>query len=329
MNQISDRIDEVFDKLGIEYEVLHNALKFSCPIHGSDSKSAYAYFGNDIYPPNWKCYSNNCHERTGSGLISFLKTVLKKDYKECIEWLKDLDIQPDIINSVTRFNQTAKIINHKRHVPKYKISLSELDYTKPRFYLERGFKEETLKHFGISYCRNRKNPFFGYITVPIFNDDKKSIAGFIARNPNPKCLICKKYHKENDPCSHNGTKWKNTAGFRNNSYFYNLWNAKPYIEKYNEVILVESAADVWRFFEAGVYNVLGMFGTSITIDQKVILESLPIFNIKLFLDPDDAGRNASLNLKKYLERFYNVKIISYIKQPSECNINEIRNLFNV
>lgn len=329
MNQISDKLDKIFDKLGIEYETKHNCLKFSCPIHGSDSKSAYAYFGDETYPPNWKCYTNGCHEQIGSGLISFLKKVLKTDYNGCIEWLKNLDIYPDSINTVTKFNQTCKLITHKRHTPKYKISLTELDYVKPKFYLDRGFKEETLKHFGISYCNNRKNPFFGYITVPIFNDDKKSIAGFIGRNPNPKCLICGRYHKENDPCSKNGTKWKNTAGFHNNAYFYNLWNAKEHINKTKEVILVEGAADVWRLFEAGIYNVLGMFGTSITMDQKVILERLQILTVKLFLDNDDAGINAAIKLKKYLERFYTVKIIKYEKQPSECNSIEIRGLLNV
>lgn len=327
-HQISERIEDIFDKLGIDYTKNNNKINFSCPIHDSSSNSAYVYTDDSLYPPNWKCYSHNCHEEH-RGLVGLLMGILKVDYYGCIKWLSELNINPGPVNTGKKFIQSTKIITYKRYNPEYKISLSEINYIRPRFYIDRGFNENTLKHFGISYCNNRKNPFFGYITVPIFNDDKKSIAGFIARNPNPKCLICKKYHKENDPCSSNGTKWKNTAGFHNNAYFYNLWNAKPYIEKYNEVILVEGAADVWRFFEAGVYNVLGMFGTSITMDQKVILESLPILNIKLFLDPDDAGRNASINLKKYLERFYNVKIISYIKQPSECNVNEIRSLFNV
>lgn len=329
-HQISDKIEEIFDKLGIEYFVKNNGINFSCPIHDSTSNSAFIYTKSDTFPPNWKCYTNNCHEEVGSSLVNFLKAVLKTDYKGCVEWLSKLDIHPDSSEvNHNKFIQTSKLITHKRNCQKYKISLNELSYVKPKFYIERGFKEETLKHFGISYCNNRKNPFFGYITVPIFNDDKKSIAGFIGRNPNPKCLICKRYHKENDPCSKNGTKWKNTAGFRNNSYFYNLWNAKPYINKYKEVILVEGAADVWRLFEYGIYNVLGMFGTSITMDQKVILESLPILTIKLFLDNDEAGIESAKKLKKYLDRFYNVKIISCPKQPADCNQQELKEILGI
>lgn len=329
-HQISEKIEEIFDKLGIEYELRNNGLCFSCPIHGSNSNSAFVYTNSDLYPANWKCYTRNCHEELGSSLVSLLMGLLKIDYNECVQWLKDFNITKDNINNnVNKFNQTSKLITYKRNIPKYKISLNELEYVKPKFYLERGFSEETLKHFGISYCNNRKNQFFGYITVPIFNDDKESIAGFIARNPNPKCLICSKYHKENEPCSINGTKWKNTKGFHNNAFFYNLWNAKPYIEKFKEVILVEGAADVWRFFEAGIYNVLGMFGTSITTDQKVILESLPIFKIKLFLDNDEAGISSSEKLKKYLERFYNVDIISYSKQPADCNRQELQQIIGI
>jgi DNA primase len=326
--QISDKIEEIFDKLGIDYIVKNNGLNFSCPIHGSSSNSAFVYTDSDLYPPNWKCYTHNCHEEYGSSLIGLLKGLLKTDYQGCLDFLDNLNIKPNY-NQNNKLIQSSKIITYKRYKPQYKISLNEIEYVKPKFYLDRGFKESTLKHFGISYCNNRKNPFFGYITVPIFNDDKKSVAGFIARNPNPKCLICGKYHKENDPCSKNGTKWKNTKGFHNNSFFYNLWNAKEHINKNKEVILVEGAADVWRLFEAGIYNVLGMFGTSITMDQKVILETLQILTIKLFLDNDEAGINAALKLKKYLERFYTVKIIKYKKQPSECNDNEIRSLLNV
>lgn len=327
--QISDKIEIIFDKLGIDYEVKENGLCFSCPIHGSSSNSAFVYNQSDIYPPNWKCYTKNCHEEYGASLIGLLKGLLKTDYQGCVEWLKDLNIKPGEFNKNNSFVKSSKIITYQRYQPQYKIPISEIQYVKPKFYLQRGFKESTLKHFGISYCNIRNSPFFGYITVPIFNDDKKSIAGFIGRNPNPKCLICGKYHKENDPCSKNGIKWKNTKGFHNNSFFYNLWNAKDYIKKTKEVILVEGAADVWRLFEAGIYNVLGMFGTSITMDQKVILETLPILTIKLFLDNDEAGKLASIKLKKYLERFYKVEIINYLKQPSDCSTTEILNLLKV
>jgi len=325
-HQISEKIEDIFDKLGIDYTKNNDRINFSCPIHGSSSNSAYVYTDDSLYPPNWKCYSHNCHEEH-RGLVGLLMGILKVDYQGCIKWLSEFDINPSQVNTGKKFIQSTKIITHKRLNPEYKISLNKIDYIKPKFYLDRGFKENTLKHFGISYCNNRKNPFFGYITVPIFNDDKKSIAGFIARNPNPKCLICHRYHKENDPCSSNGTKWKNTAGFHNNAYFYNLWNAKPYIEKFNEVILTEGPADTWKMYESGIYNCLSMFGTSITMDQKVILESLPIINIKLFLDPDEAGKTSSIKLKNYLDRFYNVEIINYNKQPSECSKEELQKIF--
>ena len=169
--------------------------------------------------------------------------------------------------------------------------------------------------------------FYNHIVIPIFNDDGFSVAGFIARNPSPKCIICEQYHQESDPCLKGQSKWKNTKGFHNNSFLYNFWNAKKYIEKTNEVILVEGPADVWRLHENCIYNSLAMFGTSLTSDQKIILENLPITKVKIFLDPDEPGILASKILQKYLERFYTIEVIEYLKQPSDCNEEDIKNIF--
>jgi DNA primase len=325
--KIADKIDMILDSLNVEYEESGKEIRMACPIHGGSDKNACIYISND-YEPNWKCYSHNCHENN-YGLINLLMGILNKNFKETIEWLDKFDIKYEPLSKDRKISKTLNILTKQRrktdfHIP---ISLLQQYSDNVEFYINRGFKPETLSKFNIKVCKNRKDYLFGHVVVPVFNDDGKSIAGLIARNPNPKCLICDRFHKENEPCSENGTKWKNTKGFTNNSFLYNIWNAKQSIETTKEVILVESAADVWRMYEGGIYNVLGMFGTSLSEDQKLILETLPILKINLFLDPDEPGKESAQRLKNYLDRFYNVKIIDYQKQPADCTPEELKTIF--
>lgn len=324
--QIANNIENILDAIGIDYYENNGQYRFSCPIHGGNHKNACIYI-TDGYEPNWKCYSKNCHEGNAS-LVAFLMKTLNISYHDLKDWLKKFNIKEETYSSSRKFVKSAAILTKKREVSNFKISLTELKKFRdnPSFYINRGFKPSTLDNFKVKYCANRKDPFFSYVIVPVFNDDGKSIAGLIGRSTNPQCPICEKYHKPNDPCSKNGMKWKNTKGFKNNAFFYNLWNAKEYIKENNEVILVESAADVWRMYEAGIYNVLGMFGTSLSVNQKIILESLPILKIVLFLDPDEAGKQATIRLGKYLERFYTVEIINNEKQPADCQPEELRKI---
>lgn len=327
MNQeIANNIEAILDELGIDYTERNGQYRLPCPVHGGKGKNCSIYV-TDKFEPNWRCWSYNCHSENSS-LMNFIMLTLNKNFKETKEWLKKFGVNGNYKKIDKTFTKTINIILQQRKKSQFKIPIQEVKKYKDSvdFYINRGFNKKTLKKFGVKYCQERKNFLNGYIIVPVLNDDGKSIAGFIGRSPNPKCLICEKYHKPNDPCSKNGAKWKNTYGFNNNSFLYNLWNAKKFIEKTNEVILVEGSSDVWRFYEAGIYNVLGMFGTSLSVDQKIILESLPLIKIKLFLDPDKAGVQATKILEKSLSRFYTVEVINYKKQPSECSAQELRGI---
>lgn len=324
--QIASNIEAILDELDIEYTSQGSQLRFACPIHGGKGKNASIYITDD-YEPNWKCWSYNCHSEHSS-LTSFCMKVLDTDYKGLLEWLNKFDIkdQPNS-GSHKKFVSSTNILTQKRKVIKDVITTSKLPIVKDAdFYIKRGISKDILKEFKVGLCYDRQNYFYNHVVVPIFHDDGKNVAGIIARNPNPKCLICSKHHAENKPCSFGGEKWRNSKGFHNNSFLYNFWNAKEIIREKQHIILVEGSADVWKLYEAGIYNVVSMFGTSLSIDQKLILESLPLIKVSIFLDPDEAGKEASLVLEKYLQRFYTVDIIQNDKQPSDCTTEELRKL---
>lgn len=321
--QIWNKIRDIFDKIGIDYVDNDTELRFPCPIHQGRDKNACVYIGDGYC--SWKCYSYNCHEEHKT-VFKLLMVTLNKNYEELLIFLKQFDITQTGQTS-NQFVRTLKTIKKQRRkvIP---VNIPTLKLKDPDFYINRGFQKSTLQKFEIGTCKNKNSIFYNHIVVPVKNDNGK-IAGIIARNPYPKCIICGKYHQENDPCSKNGTKWKNTKGFFNNAFLYNLNNAKPYIKQTQKIILVESVADVWRMYEAGIYNTVGLFGTSVSIDQQLILESLPITEIILFLDPDEAGIQSQQRLKNKFERLFTVKEIQYSKQPADCSIEELKRLFNV
>ena len=333
LNQkMATNIELVLDELGIDFEYFkEEQIRFGCPIHNGKDKNACIYI-DDNYEPNWKCYSHNCHDNNAS-IVSFAMMVLGYDYKQLIVWLNNLGIDTKVPHNPNRkFIMTSKIlcrgINENKKTYNFPLSYLDQFSNNLQFYTNRGIKQETLDLFGIKYCQNNNHYFSDHIMVPIFNENKSKIDGIIGRKPYEKCMICDNYHKEDEPCIEKSIKWKNSKNFSNNSYLYNLWNAKEFINKSNEVVLVEGAADVWALYQNGIYNCLGMFGTSLSDEQRIIMENLPIIKVKIFLDPDEAGITASKKIKDYLSRFYSVQIIKYHKQPSSCSSLELKELIN-
>ena len=327
---IANNIEFILEKLEIDdYEYRNDKITMFCPIHLGDNKGACVlYLDSDNFQPNWKCFTRGCHKKNCS-LIGFVSAKLHTGYRETEEWIKGLGITIDsICESKARLIRETKLFTQKVTESKYKISKNKLkELHRPvQFYLDRGFKEETLRVFGVGICKDLKNYFYNRIVVPVFNDSSEYIVGFVSRTLEQKCVICKKYHTENKPCSNGTGKWINTPGFCTNSYFYNYWNAKTVIVQTKEVILVEGQADVWRIYEAGFKNVIGLFGVDVSYNQRIILEKSGVTTLKFFLDPDLAGREAFKRQIEYLDRMYNIQNIVYEKQPSECNVEEIHNL---
>ena len=330
---IANNIEFILEKLEIDdYEYKNDKITMFCPIHLGDNKGACVlYLNSNNFIPNWKCFTRGCHKKNCS-LVGFVSAKLQKNYKETEKWIISLGIQIDTIcESQAKLIRETNLFTQKVTESKYKISKNKLNelYRPVQFYLDRGFTEDTLMFFGIGVCKDTKNYFYNRIVVPIFNDSSEYIVGFVSRTLEGKCIICNKYHNYKEPCIRGTGKWINTPGFCTNSYLYNYWNAKEEIQKTKEAIVVEGQADVWRIYESGIKNVIGIFGVDISNNQRIILEKSGITKIKFFLDPDKAGQDSFKKQLEYFGRMYNISNILYEKQPSECNVEEIRNLLKI
>lgn len=108
---------------------------------------------------------------------------------------------------------------------------------KARDYLHnRGFEDETLKHFGIGYSQKQD------MTVVPMHDPTGMLIGFIGR-------------------SIEGKRFKNSTNLPKSKTAWNFHRAKRHGES---VIIVESSFDAMRVHQAGYPNVIALLGGHVT-----------------------------------------------------------------
>jgi 5S rRNA maturation endonuclease (ribonuclease M5) len=328
-SQISDNIRDILDRLDIEYSDNNNRLVLPCPVHHGDNKEGCSiFFDDDKYSANWKCFTHNCHNQQTS-LVSLLKLLTNKNIFELKKWLLEFNIKesPNFSSKEDlSFIKTCSILSMENRESNTEYSLSTLNKLSKNipFYIDRGFKKETLLEYGVGFCYTKGKFFYNRIVVPIFNEDKTLILGFVGRTIYPKCFICDKYHYPNISCDFKTRKWVNSKGFNTNSFLYNYWNFKTTNSR--TLYICEGQADIWRFWEAGIKNVVGIFGVTISDEQRILLEKSGVTNIVFFLDPDKAGEDGFKRSCDDLSRFYNISKINYEKQPSDCSVEELKNI---
>ena len=155
------------------------------------------------------------------------------------------------------------------------------------YYIERGFKPETLDAFDVGLCEEKYKPMSGRVVVPIY-DEHYSYVGCVGRSIVPDMK----------------PKWLHSSGFKKN-VLYGLNIAHKYILETQSVILVEGQGDVWRMHEAGYKNCVGIFGSSINDEQLLLLEQSGALNLIILTDSDGAGNKAHLQIMKKCGRRFN------------------------
>lgn len=346
---IVDHIETVLDYFGLDYNVLHNRVVMPCPVHNSSRESSLNFFteGRESVG-NWKCWSRSCEKEIGFGAINLVKFLLEqKDgpqtYNSVVAFLEKL--------TGTQFEsmtlETAERRQFTRFVGKEK-SIKEVGLLVGRdrvrenleipaeYYLKRGYTREILDKYDVGVSYNRGKPMFMRVVVPCYNEEFK-LVGAVGRSMNEECPICGTYHFKSKPCPSNdvekrwAAKWVNADNFSTGNYFYNLWHSKEHIVKSESVCLVEGQGEIWRLEEAGVHNALGLFGLELTDAKFAILAKLPVMNIFLALNSDEAGRVASAKIRERLERYYNVTDIHFPEGRNdigEMAVDEVKVLFS-
>jgi 5S rRNA maturation endonuclease (ribonuclease M5) len=296
----------VFKKLDIKYEVFGDNIYSTCPVHeSSDNPRAFSYSKKRGI---WKCWTRECQDEYRNDIFGLIRGILSnrsgssETFGSVLKWLKqEFDIETDNKESVILttstdedkeldFDTLVGYINDDVFIPQMTDCILNIDMKIPsKYFIDRGFKASTLKHFEVGDCMDKSSKLYERAIVPIHSDDGNQTIGYICRSIKeykiPKFLIYPK-------------------GFDKRFVFYNTHRALPFIRENNCAIIVEGQGDVWRLYESGVYNVLGMFGRVLTREQQKKLQQLPITHIIVLTDNDQAGRESKIQLQRQLGRFY-------------------------
>jgi len=293
--EIFEDIDTLINELGLKYQINNNNLFMPCPIHGGDNPNGLSI---SLTHKNWRCWTHNCHEEFGSDIFGFIRGCrqdptfsdtlrfvcsiynINKNHNSGVEYKPKVQ-KTELEEMVNIFKRDTKI-NSNEYV-------SDVETLNNSFYFEkRGFLPETLDHFEVKDCIDKNSKMWNRAIIPV--SFRGLQVGYIARAT--KNFIQPKYLF--------------SSGFKKTDYLYNYDNAFNEIEDKNTLFLVEGQGDVWRLYEAGVKNAVGLFGKDISESQKTLLIQSGATNLVVLTDNDQAGREGRMKIQRELSRTFNL-----------------------
>lgn len=326
-NKLNENIEKVLTALSVEHEIFGDNVYCKCPVHeGSDNPKGLSF---SIDKGIWKCWTRDCQDHYNNDIFGLIRGTLshisgdEKTFSDALRWgCKLLNIKNDsrtiksqpIYEDDNEFFNLVKILNEKQSYVEHDIIELKFDITYPsEYFLSRGFNKETLQYFEVGDCYS-KGLLNNRAIIPIHNDNGKNIIGLIARSTkdyiNPKFLFYPK-------------------GLDKRYCLYNYHRALDHINRTNCLYVVEGQGDVWRLYEAGVKNVISIFGKSITKQQEDKINKLPITHIIVLTDNDQAGRESKTQIKRQFNRMYKLTFPKIkAKDIGEMKINDIKKILN-
>lgn len=344
IQQILNRID-IIDIVGAFVKLKKRGANYLglCPFHNEKTPSFIVSPGKEIY----KCFG--CGKSGNS--ISFLMEHEKYSYVEALRWLAakyNVEIEETetsveqkqhqqvadslyIINNFAQKYFSEQLFNDRRGQD---IGLSYLK--------ERGFREETIRKFGIGYCLEERDAFAKQALAAQFNPDLLQKSGLVViRDERPvdnyRGRIIFPVHNQSGKILGFGAriiakndrapKYINTPEneiYVKSKILYGSYFARQAIDKHDECLLVEGYTDVISLHQAGIENVVASGGTSLTPDQLRLIRKYTN-NLTIIYDGDNAGVKAALRgLDLALEEGLNVQLVLIPdKEDPDSYVNKI------
>jgi DNA primase len=330
IEQIKNHID-IIDIIGDYVKLKKRGSNYLglCPFHNEKTPSFTVSASKELY----KCFGCG---KSGNA-ITFLMEHDKLSYVEALKWLAaryQITIEETATTPEQKIvAQTADslyIIN-KFAVDFFENNLWQHDEGKQialTYLQERGFREDTIKKFGLGYNTNEKDALANALITQQFNKELLPKTGLVVLKNNTTWVdnyrgrIIFPIHQITGKIigfgariignAANAPKYINTPEneiYVKSKILYGLYFAKTVISKENECLLVEGYTDVISLHQAGIENVVASGGTSLTTEQlRLIKKYTP--NLTIIYDGDMAGVKAALRgLDMAIEEGLNVKLV--------------------
>jgi len=296
-------IYKLLDSFNLEYTQDADNIFMRCPIHeGSDNP-----FGLSISLDKqvWRCWTRGCHEHYSCNIWGFVKGMLDTDsFSDALKYICKLyDVNgaskqdgrntnnSDPLSDNNDFSLlVSQVAKRKQDVARdgklEYVARPKTDRTPSAYFISRGFNEKTLEFFGVRDTpRNTKGVLRHRAIIPIW-DNAGIYCGYIGRATLPYI----------EP------KYIFSKGIKKSDYLYNYHNATR--SMVSTLFLVEGQGDVWRLWECGVENAVGLFGKDISAEQRKLLLNSGATRLVILTDNDQAGRESKIKIKRDLGRLF-------------------------
>mgnify|MGYP001029270800 CR=1 FL=1 len=283
-----------------------------CPIHDEKHYNKNAFSVNTA-KNNWHCFSCGA----GGNILDFVAAMENVDIRQAglliQKWFGIVSEEDRKLTKEKRKIEKPEVKTEPEEVvnPALTFKLKNLDLNHP-YLKERGLKEETVKEFGLGYCK--RGLMEGRIVIPVHNE-KGDLVAYAGRYPG-------------DPPEEE-LRYKFPSKFKKSLAIFNLNRVKDKAKE-KGLILVEGFFDVFNLWQAGYKNVVALMGTSMSDEQeKLIVEALgKNGKVILMFDPDEAGKKVS---KEVVERLIDKVYLKIIRlkiglEPDSLSKEEINNL---
>lgn len=320
-DELADRIDELLELFGIEYNTSNRLIMCECPVHGGDNPTALTFYPDGFSVKGyWKCRTHGCESTFKGtsiglvrGIISHQKYKWEKpgdkvaSFPETLKFiegflkqnLNDFEVDKEAMEQRQFISQVNSIATPPNE-PKIKISKAKIRGAleiPAHYYLKRGYTPEVLDKYDVGLCIAPHKEMSGRVVVPVYDENNQYMMGCTGRSVHEKCPSCKMYHKPGFLCPDKRfaavfSKWKHSNGMEGEKLLYNYWFAKEHILKTGKAVVVESPGNVWRLEEAGIHNSVGIFGTTLHPYKKLLLDKAGATTLIVVTDKDEAGINA-------------------------------------
>ena len=336
-DDLCDNIESLLDSFDIEYKTNSKMITMNCPVHGGDNPSAVnIYPEGETYRGNWKCRTHNCEQEFKASIIGFVRGIISHQkygwlepgdascsFNEALDYVQAF-FNKDI--SSIKISKTEKEKKNFTNIINYIQTKAEQIETKivrkqiiksinipAQYYIDRNYSIDILEKYDVGLCNNPIKPMHNRVVVPVYDNTYKYMVGCTGRSIFEKCSSCSSYHDTKSQCPNSDQrwmypKWKHSTDFKSQNYLYNFWFAKDHIYETGIAIIVESPGNVWRLEENGIHNSVGIFGSSISDRQKILLDSSGAMTLIILTDNDEAGRKAADQIKNKCQNTYRIFI---------------------
>lgn len=282
-----ENVETILSTLGVDYKKENGWIAVNCPFHENANGYNMKFRNGSFY-----CFSQ-CH--TSYSVFDYVGKMLDLGFVESVQWVCDTLSIPCENTALkgSKMAQRAKIQRMKELVklkkkskvnydPVSQIVMNDIeDYIHP-YILKQGFKESTLRHFGVGFARCGE--LANRVVIPIDAKDGTIIS-----------LSGRAVDDETNP------KYHIVGGTDKSITLYNISRIDPGDDY---IVVVEGFKSVFKLYEYGFKSVVATMGSSISDEQVKLLLSLGR-KVIVIGDNDKAGQRLNQavynRLYKYME----------------------------